>query len=426
MDAFTDAAGGFRVGTVAVDFDPVEAAGATGTRPGFSAYFGRSDGEEIGALGSAWEATSPPGEGRLVGLAADLPRLPGVRYLVGYSFEQDGGSSDEWEGFGPARAVLPRLAVERGPSGGRLVAVLAPGEDEADFVEWVRSLEAPSGATVRQAADRTIESVPAPDVWMDAVGEAIAGIEAGAFEKVVLARSVLVRSDIAPDPFELVARLRRGYPDCYTYAWRWGDTSFVGASPELLANIAGGELRSEPLAGTTGRGHTEDWDRFLGEQLMASSKNRLEHQVVIHDIATRLSPMTDYLHVPSSPTLRRMSNVQHLSTQISGRVRPGIGVLDVAAALHPTPAVGGSPTDEAVGMIRKLEHADRGWYSGGIGWTTADGEGEIAIALRCALVRGSTSHLYAGAGIVAGSNPQAELEETRLKFGPMLSLLTEA
>ena len=183
---------------------------------------------------------------------------------------------------------------------------------------------------------------------------------------------------------------------------------------------------SEPLAGTTARGEGEDHDRQLGEQLMASTKNRHEHRLVIEDICSRLEPLTSEVSVPSTPTLRRMANVQHLSTSIQGTLLAGRGLLDVVEAMHPTPAVGGSPTSDAVAMIEKMVQIDRGWYSGGIGWTTAEGDGQVAVALRCALLRGAQARLFAGAGIVSGSIPQLELEETRLKFGPMLSLLTEA
>jgi len=159
---------------------------------------------------------------------------------------------------------------------------------------------------------------------------------------------------------------------------------------------------------------------------MASAKNRHEHRLVIDDIAARLGRIASDLRVPSTPNLRRMANVQHLSTHIAGTLRPEQGILDVVDALHPTPAVGGSPTADAIGMIGKMESIDRGWYAGGIGWLDAAGDGDVAVALRCALLRGATARLFAGAGIVSGSVPQLELEETRLKFGPMLSLLTEA
>ena len=159
---------------------------------------------------------------------------------------------------------------------------------------------------------------------------------------------------------------------------------------------------------------------------MASEKDRREHAVVVDDIVARLDPLVERLTAPSMPALLKMANVQHLASEIAGILRTPRSVIEVAGDLHPTPAVAGLPLTEALAFISKTESIDRGWYSGGIGWTDGSGDGQIAVALRCALVRGDTAHLYAGAGIVAGSRPERELEETRLKFRPLLNLLTEA
>jgi len=159
---------------------------------------------------------------------------------------------------------------------------------------------------------------------------------------------------------------------------------------------------------------------------MASKKDRREHAVVVDDIVSKLGPITGQLSAPPLPALLKMANVQHLASEVVGVLDSPRSVIEVAGVLHPTPAVAGLPQAEALAFISKAESIDRGWYSGGIGWTDAGGNGQIAVALRCALVRGDTAHLYAGAGIVAGSRPERELEETRLKFRPLLNLLTEA
>jgi isochorismate synthase len=226
-------------------------------------------------------------------------------------------------------------------------------------------------------------------------------------------------------PFDLAVRLRSAYRDCYTYAWQEGSGTFVGSSPELLAAVDGNRIVSEPLAGTAARGGSDELDRALGETLMASKKNRSEHRMVVEDIADRLADITLDLDVPARPMLRRTANVQHLATRITGILDSPRSVGDVARILHPTPAIGGVPRDESAAFIRKLEQIDRGWYAGAVGWSDHTGEGEMALALRCALIRGKEARLFAGNGIVAGSEPTAELEETRLKFRPLLSLLTE-
>lgn len=407
--------------SVELDIDPLEFVRAAHGLVSPTVFFGRPGGVEVGAIGSAWEADIFSGEGRLRRIIPQMPSVAGARFVLGFSFSGAGSTAEEWCNFAPVRLVLPQAAVVRDGGSTRLVLTATGG-----ILEVLRRLRRPESLPRRHAADRSIESVPAPGSWMEAVDETVAAIDRGSFEKVVLARSVVVTSDVATDPFDLALRLRSGYPGCYTYAWESGEDAFVGASPELLASVRDSIVVSEPLAGTTARGEGDEHDRALGEMLMASSKNRHEHRVVIDDIAARLADLTASLRVPATPSLRRMANVQHLSTHIEGRLLPDRGILDVIEAIHPTPAVGGCPTDEAVAVIAKMEGIDRGWYSGGVGWVGPEGDGEVALALRCALLRGATARLFAGAGIVSGSVPQLELEETRLKFGPMLSLLTEA
>ena len=157
--------------------------------------------------------------------------------------------------------------------------------------------------------------------------------------------------------------------------------------------------------------------------MLASDKDRSEHSLVVDDIAVRLRPFAETLDVPVEPLLERFATVQHLATPITGT--GDVRMLRLIEALHPTPAVGGTPRSEAMAFIAKIEGIDRGWYSGGIGWADPRGDGEVSVALRCALTRGDEAVLFAGNGIVAGSDPVAEVEETRLKFRPLLDLLTD-
>lgn len=421
--------GSVRVARAVVDLDPLTfvASGAQFVR--CASYFGVPGHDEIGAVGTAWRLDSPYGSDRFSELAAGVRTLPlesDVPVLVGFAFESDGASRPEWDGFTSSSAVVPMLSVRRIGDRSELFVVVAAGAQPFEALELLRQLSSVQDASSIRAADHTIESNPTPGAWEVAVGDAVDVIRSGGLQKVVLARSLQVGSDVPVRPFDVVRRLRADYPSCYVYGWQEGEASFVGASPELLVARSAGQVRSHPLAGSAPRGPNEEADQALGEELMASSKNRAEHQMVVDDIAVRLGPVADDLSVDRTPSLRKVTHVQHLSTEIAGTVGDEYGVVELAGLIHPTPAVGGSPRDEALAVIRKAEGFDRGWYAGGIGWTSTSGDGEIALALRCALLRGDRAWLYAGAGIVADSVPERELEETRLKFRTMLDLLTEA
>lgn len=412
-----------------VDLDPMDVVAAGAGLVRYAGYFGSPAGSEIGALGNAWRVDSPYGADRFAELAAAVngAGLPhGAPVLVGFAFAGDGASRPEWDGFTPSSAVVPLVSVRRFGERSELVLVVAPGAEPFEALSLLDALEGRVDALASRAADHSIESHPAPTAWEAAVSEAVESIRSDSLAKAVLARSLLVRSDVGAEPFAVVRRLRSDYPSCFVYGWQEGDGVFVGASPELLVERAGTTVRSHPLAGSAPRGSSDEADEALGQQLMASSKNRAEHQLVVDDIAARLSPVTVRLEVDATPSLRKVTHVQHLSTDISGEISEVLSVIELAGLIHPTPAVGGSPRDEALALIRKYEGFDRGWYAGGVGWLTPDGDGQIALALRCALLRDDRAWLYAGAGIVADSVPAAELEETRLKFRTMLDLLTEA
>jgi salicylate biosynthesis isochorismate synthase len=233
-----------------------------------------------------------------------------------------------------------------------------------------------------------------------------------------------VRSDGPPAILRMFRELVASYPQCYNFAWKSGDAVFMGASPELLASVDGSNLRSNPLAGSAPRGEGKSDDLAIGTRLLESPKDRREHTLVVQSMREQLSSLTSDLSISDVPSLKKMATVQHLSTEITGVLDPGIGVLDVIEAVHPTPAVGGVPAKAAVDLIAQLETIDRGWYTGGVGWVDGSGDGAVALGLRCGLVKGNTTHLFAGAGIVSGSEPEDELRETRLKLTPLLQLLT--
>lgn len=420
----------YRFASVPVEVDPLDLVRAGASLFSTAGFFGRPGEFEIGGLGVAWRTVAPYGHDRFEALAASLKWMGGIspqlRAMVGFSFDPDGPHRPEWDGFTSTAAVVPMVAVVTEASSQRLMVTLPPGRGADEVLAALADLSEQPAPSGMHAADHAIESRPAPTEWVETVRDSVAAIGQGTMDKVVLARSVIVRADVAAAPFDLVGRLRSAYPGCFSFGWQEADGTFVGATPELLIELQGEQVRSQPLAGSAPRGEGEEEDRALGERLMASEKERREHAVVVDDIVARLGPISGRLTAPSTPNLLKMANVQHLASEVVGVLESPRSVIEVAGALHPTPAVAGLPLAEALAFINKSESIDRGWYSGGIGWTDPSGQGQIAVALRCALVRGDTAHLYAGAGIVAGSRPERELEETRLKFRPLLNLLTEA
>jgi isochorismate synthase len=255
------------------------------------------------------------------------------------------------------------------------------------------------------------------------VAEAVDRIRTGELRKVVLARTMEVDAGRRLDPRRLAHRLRAVNPDAYTFA---APTTgiIVGASPELLVSRFGRVVRSNPLAGSAARSGDPDEDRENAARLLASAKDHEEHVIVVDAVAATLASFCRELSWDPVPTLLETPNVWHLSTKFRGLLRdPAPGVLELVEALHPTPAVAGEPRDAALGLIAELEPFERGSYAGPVGWVGANGDGEWAIALRCAELRGDHATLYAGAGIVAGSRPDAEVDETERKFRAFLDAL---
>jgi isochorismate synthase len=277
-------------------------------------------------------------------------------------------------------------------------------------------------------ADMQLRPDPEPDDYAAAVERATKRIRANEFKKVVLARSLIVDAERELDAKQLLWRLRAVDPDSYAFATLpFGappGAILVGASPELLVSRHGRDVRATPLAGSAQRFGDASRDRASGDNLFRSEKEREEHRVVVEDVAHVLGAFCDDLEHPHEPELLGTANVWHLATPFLGRLHdPGVSVLDLVAALHPTPAVCGTPREEAREALAELEPIDRGAYAGPVGWVDANGDGEWAIALRCAEITGKTARLFAGAGIVADSVPEAEVDETERKFRALLDAL---
>lgn len=316
-----------------------------------------------------------------------------------------------FDGTWPAALTVPRVTMVRRPDGTAWRVVTGPedaGEPELE----------PSRARSPTRRRLRITPVPTPAAYVEAVATARKRIAEGDLAKVVLARMLVARAEEPFDRGALLTRLRAREPLAYLFA----ASGLVGASPELLVSRRGLQVRASAVAGTmptAGRAA----DARAAARLLGSAKERVEHAVVVDAVRAALKGICVPLHV-AEPSVLPMRTVLHLATDVHGVLRrPGLGALDLAARLHPTPAVCGTPTDVAMGLIRELEPIDRALYAGMVGWTDARGDGEWAVALRCAEVQGRIALLFAGAGIVADSDPEAELAETDAKLSSMLDAL---
>jgi menaquinone-specific isochorismate synthase len=279
--------------------------------------------------------------------------------------------------------------------------------------------EIPTLADERAPDEFELVSVRSHDDYRARVEHAVAAVHEGILDKVVLAREVLVRANRPFPRRELLLRLRQLHPSCATFAIG----GFLGASPELLVTKHGRTVFSQPLAGTVGRSGDPDEDRRLATGLLASDKERAEHRFVVDAIATALDGLGAAVEPTVEPHLLELRNVVHLATRIVAVLGPTstLGVLDLVAALHPTPAVGGVPREAALAYLSETEDLERDRYAGPVGWFDAAGDGEFFVGIRSAMIDGNTARLLAGAGIVAGSDPAAELAETQLKLQALLA-----
>ena len=256
--------------------------------------------------------------------------------------------------------------------------------------------------------------------WELAVAEAVRRITAGELEKVVLARDLVAEADSPVDPRWPLARLAERYPRCWTFSV----DGLIGATPEMLVRLERGLITSRVLAGTIRRTGNDAHDLALAASLARSSKDLEEHEYAVRSVAQALQPYCSSMNVPETPFVLHLPNVMHLATDVAGVAADGVSSLGLAAALHPTAAVCGTPTDQARELIRELEGMDRGRYAGPVGWIDRYGDGEWGIALRCARIdRPERLRLFAGCGVVAGSDPEAELAESAAKLVPMRDAL---
>jgi menaquinone-specific isochorismate synthase len=422
-----------------------------------------------GSDGVLWQHEGFGLAGRGVALRIELPRgLTDAAAVAGVAASLAAISrGDDFAGPGTGAVALGALPFVRDAPGSLVVPRVVIGRRDSEA--WITTItgagDRPSAARLadRMAADAlggfadprpapsqfTLTSVMDHDDWGRLVAGAVARIDDGELGKVVLARQIDVTANRPFVTSDVLSRLLALYPTCMVFRV----DGFLGASPELLIERRGAHVASHPLAGTIGRSGDLATDEALIAGLLASPKERREHAYVIEGLRRTLGPLCESLDIPDKPTVLELRNVSHLATRLTGVLSavPGVPAgthsghgrgqsespggepahpgprvptaLQLVAEVHPTPAVGGTPTDEAVAYIGKVEGFDRGRYAGPVGWMDARGDGSWAIGLRSAHVDGDHASMYAGVGVVAGSRPRAELQETQLKLQALLAAL---
>jgi menaquinone-specific isochorismate synthase len=329
--------------------------------------------------------------------------------------------------FGPV--AIGALPFDRQAPAHLLVPSVMVRTDESGR-QWLTTVGPPYGAAPDLAALTTLPPIEPPDRfslvsarshadWCDVVARTVDTIRAGHLDKVVLAREIRVEANGHFVPADILRRLHALYPSCMVFAVE----GFVGASPELLVSRRGGQVRSHPLAGTVARSGDRQADDRLVAGMLGSAKQRHEHRLVIQAVSAALTPLCSWLDVPDVPSIVSLRNVSHLGTLLQGELAgdPPPTALELVARLHPTPAVAGTPTADAVAYLREMEGFDRGRYAGAVGWMDAEGDGEWAVGIRSAELQANTARLFAGNGVVSDSDPQAELAETQLKLQALLA-----
>jgi isochorismate synthase len=352
-------------------------------------------------------------------------------------------AGDIWAPFGAASLVVPSLVALSSGGGNWLTGAVgaesgmaAGGGAAADAARlgrtWARlSLragelgradgEAAAGAP---GAHLQIEREwPTSVHWRNLVGRMAGAVGRGRLDKVVLARRVDLLSSVELDVGGALRRLSASAPEGAVFAFRRGSRTFLGATPERLVRTEGRDYRTAAIAGSIRRGADPAEDARLRAELLASEKEREEHAVVVRTMRRQLAPMSERIEVAAEPGVLVLRHVQHMVTKVEGTLKGEEGLLSLADRLHPTPAVGGEPRDLALAMIDEHEGFDRGWYAGPVGWLSADGDGELMVALRCGVVEGRRASLFAGCGIVADSDPDREWEESRIKMRAVAAAL---
>ncbi len=394
-------------------------------------YWADRDGQlEVAAAGEAEEIKGDRPQAYADACAMLTARLQrasdGVRYFGGFRFgpwhERDGA----WRPFGAFRFLLPRVEVGRTAGASWAAANLRPDFWSSELDDLARVLgHVSASASGGGALPRTLlrRDVPSGWGWRRQVRRALREIEAGTLRKVVLARRAGLLLDRPVDAVDVLRGLQRevgrGFQFCGSHA---SGLAFIGISPERLYRREGRRLWSDAVAGTASRGNGPVEEAALAAALQASGKERAEHALVVERLRAELRKLGTQVHVDAEPSILPLGRVQHLHTRLEAELSEGVDDAALLAALHPTPATAGEPVAAALDFLREVESFDRGWYAGPVGWMARDAA-EFAVALRSGVLLGRRAGVFAGAGIVPGSDPAREEAEVEAKMGPFLRLL---
>lgn len=397
-------------------------------------WFGAGSADELLATNAAeaWAAPDRCRE-RLETIKLDDEGLAAeVRYFGGLAFDPHAAPHVDWPEGLPARFVLPTLIMRQvcGETFALVTAIVEvkPDEDDQKLSRRLQALLDSLEEWRVQARHMPpplfdASRVPMPDErsrWNQAIHKALSLVDQ--IPKIVLSREIKLKANHPLEPWALLARFdsrTAGHRFCFRFQ---ESHAFVGATPERLISIEGRQLRSDCLAGTAARGLDEEADGILATQLLGCDKDRREHTFVVEAIREVLSPFCEVLTIAETPRLLKLPRIQHLHTPVSGELKPGVSLGAVLAALHPTPAVGGVPREPARVAISQLEDRSRGWYAGAVGWISRHAA-DFAVGIRSALLTPQGATVFAGGGIVPGSDPDAEYDETERKASSMLALL---
>ncbi|UOY90449.1 isochorismate synthase [Bacillus glycinifermentans] len=347
----------------------------------------------------------------------------------GFSFDPLETREQHWDGYPEGAFFVPSAMLTKAGEEAFLTVNKwkSPNEDASNVLAELKAaslhLTNISAFKEDEKAGGRIEAKEELHVseWLDAIRRATSDIKKGAYDKVVLARDILLTFDKPVKLHEVLSRLMSEQKTSYIFAIEENGKSFVGASPERLIKKDGMKVLSTCLAGSIKRGETEQEDRMLGLDLLNDEKNLIEHDIVVGMIHQAFLANCSHVKKPAKPGLYKTKNVQHLYTPVVGQMNDQASLFDLIEQLHPTPALGGSPQQKAVEVIRNIEPMSRGWYAAPVGWIDIGGNGEFAVAIRSGLIESNEARLFAGCGIVADSDPLLEYEETQIKLKPMLS-----
>ncbi len=369
-------------------------------------------------------------------LPAGAPRAPRVLCFGGFAFRSDHEPCGVWRAFPAARFQVPAFELEGEASGDAWLRAraLVSGEDAVDALARLRRSAEALRAELASLAEGALPAlrrvaghkvVTDRSAWERAVEESLDAIRVGAVSKVVLARTLDV--DVDADLVLVAMRLWEANPGTHAFFFQpEAGAALVGAAPETVATLRDGVFHATAVAGSIRCGDTPREQAELAARLLASDKERHEHRIALDDMVARLATVTHQIRTDPQPHVLTLARIQHLETEIRASVPAGTGVLDLVRLLHPTAAVCGLPRDAALSFLAGAEPFHRGWYAGPVGWMDGEGNGMFAPALRSAVLHDCVWRLFAGAGIVEGSVPSLEWEETAMKFKPVLEALAAA